>query len=314
MVGSGDTAHELFVRDLRLEADGVLSVALAPVNGAVLPSWEPGAHIDVELPNGVERQYSLCSSVQDPLWRVAVLREAVSRGSSEYVHGQLRPGDVVRAKGPRSNFSFVEAERYIFLAGGIGITPLLGLAERALSSGAETRFAYLGTSRRRMAFLDHPVLSAAEVIATDERERLDLAEWIGPVEAGTVVYACGPESLLDALEEFSQDWPADALHVERFQARAFADGDSTTFEVECKRSDLVVQVPGERSILESLEEVGINVPSSCREGVCGTCEVDLVDGIADHRDSLLSPAEREAHTSLMVCVSRAACPRLVIDI
>src|SRR5690554_3250826 len=197
----------LRVRELRWEAEHVVSIGLENSTGDPLPTWEPGAHIDLEMPNGIERQYSLCSDPEELLWRVAVLREEAGRGSSAFVHDSLRPGDILQASMPRNNFAFDDAEQYVFIAGGIGITPMINLAEKARASGAAVRFAYLGRSRQRMAFLAHTALRGAEVIAADEGSRLDLAAWIGDVTPNTAVYACGPERLFDALEELAQAWP-----------------------------------------------------------------------------------------------------------
>ncbi|GGH33292.1 PDR/VanB family oxidoreductase [Microbacterium album] len=312
-------AHiDLIVRGMRWEADGILLLALERPEGGDLPAWEPGAHVDLRLPNGVERQYSLCSDPDDrTTWHVAVLREDISRGGSRYVHGDLRPGQRLTATLPRNNFALVEAPETIFVAGGIGITPLLPMIRRVAASGRRWRLAYLGRSLDRMAYVRDALLTGPEVtlVAADRDQRLELAEWIGTPQAGAAVYACGPARMLDALEELSLDWPRGTLHLERFQPRVFADADdASTFDVEARRSGLRVTVEPHCSILETLERAGIGVPNSCLEGVCGTCETRIIDGEAEHRDSILAPDEREANETMMICVSRSRRPTLVLDI
>jgi len=313
-----DERIDLVVRGMRWEAEGVLLLTLERPDGGALPAWEPGAHIDLRLPNDVERQYSLCSDPADAsTWDVAVLREDVSRGGSRYVHRDLRPGDRVHSGPPHNNFALAQASQTVFVAGGIGITAILPMIRAVAAAGRPWRLAYLGRSRERMAYLRHPVLQGPEVtvVSTDRDPRLELREWIGAPGAHDAVYACGPASMLDALEELSGSWPHGVLHMERFQPKVYADaGDGETFDVEARRSGLKVTVEPHCTILEMLEQAGIGVPSSCLEGVCGTCETTIIDGEAEHRDSILTPDEREANETMMICVSRSKLPTLVLDI
>ncbi|MGW8483361.1 PDR/VanB family oxidoreductase [Microbacterium sp. NPDC055903] len=308
----------LRVRAMRREAQDVLSLELEDPTGADLPVWTPGAHIDLRFANGVERQYSLCSDPDDrSVWRVAVLAESPSRGGSRYVHQTLRVGDIASASAPINHFELAPAAEYLFIAGGIGITPILPMLGEATRRGVPWRLAYLGTTGERMAFRSAPQLAAGRTLLVpgDSGPRLDLGSWIGALSAETGVYACGPERLLDALEDLSADWPRGALHVERFQARSFGESQGAeSFEVVASRSDLVVTVDRGCSILEMLENAGIGVPSSCLEGVCGTCETAVVDGAPEHRDSILTPDERESNETMMICVSRSLGDRLVLDI
>lgn len=317
-VDSPDQRLTLRVRAMRQEARDVLSLELDDPTGADLPAWEPGAHIDLRFANGVERQYSLCSDPDDrTAWRVAVLAESPSRGGSRYVHQTLRVGDPVTASGPINHFELIPASEYVFVAGGIGITPILPMAQAATRRGVPWRLAYLGSARERMAFLPATQLVGGELLLVrgDIDDRLDLEAWIGTPTAETGVYACGPERMLDALEEMSAAWPRGALHVERFQAKTFGESQGAeSFEVVASRSDLVVTVDRGCSILEMLESAGIGVPSSCLEGVCGTCETAVVDGAPEHRDSILTPDERESNETMMICVSRSLGDRLVLDI
>lgn len=309
---------DLIVRAMRWEADDVLGLTLERPDGGELPEWEPGAHIDLRLPHDVERQYSLTSDPEDRhTWRIAILREDLSRGASRFVHRELRPGQHVTAAPPRNNFALVDAAETIFVAGGIGITPILPMIRQVAASGRPWRLAYLGRTVDRMAFLRDPLLQGPEttVVVAGRDPRLPLAEWIGAPAPGAAVYACGPARMLDAIEELAADWPRGILHVERFHAKVFADlGDGDTFDVEARRSGLVVAVEPHCSILETLEKAGIGVPSSCLEGVCGTCETRIIDGEAEHRDSILDAAERAANETMMICVSRSRGPMLVLDI
>lgn len=317
-VDSPETHLTLRVRAMRWEAADVLSLELDDPTGADLPAWEPGAHIDLRFENGVERQYSLCSDPDDrTAWRVAVLAEQVSRGGSRYVHQSLRVGEIVTTSAPINNFGLVPAAEYVFVAGGIGITPLLPMLATATRRGIPWRLAYLGSAEERMAFLTAPELrgDATTLVRGDIDERLDLSGWIGAPAPESAVYACGPERMLDALEQLSGAWPRGVLHVERFQAKTFGESQGAdSFEVVARRSSVAVTVDRGCSILEMLEKAGIGVPSSCLEGVCGTCETAVVDGAPEHRDSILTPDERESNETMMICVSRSLGDRLVLDI
>ncbi|MFI8879123.1 PDR/VanB family oxidoreductase [Streptomyces sp. NPDC055243] len=332
--GGGGELDLTLVRKEHL-AEGVVRLSLAHPSGGRLPAWSPGAHIDLVLGPGLVRQYSLCGDPGDTsLLQVAVLREAESRGGSRHVHDTLAEGDTVRVGGPRNRFQLVDSERYLFIAGGIGITPVLPMIDAAERRGADWRLVYGGRSRATMAFagqlaVDHP--RRVELCPQDERGLLDLDGLLGSPAAGTLVYCCGPEPLLDAVERRCATWPDGALHVERFtpktktksQARA-DDGEGpsvvsfevgpASFEVELSHSGVTVTVPPDKSVLQSVEEAGVQVLSSCREGTCGTCETPVLDGVVDHRDSLLTPAEQARNDTMFICVSRAAGPRLVLDL
>lgn len=310
---------DLLVKQMTWEAEDVLSVVLADPDGKPLPSWDPGAHVDVTLPGGLVRQYSLCGDPDDPsTYRVAVLRERDSRGGSVYVHGRLRPGDTVTVAEPLNNFEFRPAEAYLFIAGGIGITPLLPMARAADARGAQWRLLYGGRRRATMAFVDELAAfgGRVEVVGEDEQGLLDLDTWLAEPLPGTLVYCCGPEGLIAAVEQRCQNWPAGTLRVERFTAKtppAPARGAERGFQVFCRRSGVTVDVPPDRSIMESLRAAGIDVPSSCEEGICGTCETAVLEGVPDHRDSILSDEERAENTTMMICVGRALSDRLVLD-
>ena len=300
-------------------ADGVVTLTLRDPNGGELPAWTPGAHIDVILRDEVTRQYSLCGDPNDrDVYRVAVLREPESRGGSSHIHEGLQPGSVVRIRGPRNHFSLVTAPRYQFIAGGIGITPMLPMIAEAETRHADWRLLYGGRRRDSMAFVDELASygDRVEIAPQDEVGLLDLAAVLETPREDTLVYCCGPEPLLAAVEEGCQAWPVGSLHIERFKARDVEPGADAldTFEVVLQRSGTTLTVPPDKSVLEVVEEAGVSVLSSCREGTCGTCETDLLEGAADHRDSILSPAEREANDVMMICVSRSCTPQLVLDL
>ncbi|MFD4995496.1 PDR/VanB family oxidoreductase [Streptomyces buecherae] len=307
----------MVVRQLRWEAVGVVSVELAAADGGDLPPWRPGAHIELVLPTGIARQYSLCGSVADrSRYRVGVLRERGSRGGSEYVHAFLRPGQPVRVRGPRDNFGFRPEPAYLFIAGGIGITPILPMVREAVRRGVPWRLAYGGRTAASMAFLDELAPHRAHVwrYPKDEAGRMPLDDWLARPRPGTALYACGPESLLTAVEEGSAHWDPGTVRLERFAARPRPAGPRAEVEVVCARSKATVTVPGDRSVLSALEAAGVPVVGSCREGVCGTCETRVLDGEPEHLDDILTADERAAGDRMYPCVSRARGRRLVLDV
>jgi ferredoxin-NADP reductase len=314
----GTNTVTLAVTGKELVADGVATLTLASPEGARLPDWTPGSHIDVVLPNGLTRQYSLCGDRRDArTYRIGILLERESRGGSSYVHEQLQPGHLVGVGGPRNNFPLVPAEQYLFVAGGIGVTPLLPMVAQADLLGADWRLLYGGRRRDSMAFLDE--LSAygdrVQVAPEDESGLLDLAGFLGEPRAGVRVYCCGPAPLLAAIEARCVGWPEYTLRTERFvAAEQAAPARSAPFDVELARTGTTVTVPPEVSVLEAVAGAGVDVLSSCRQGICGTCETGVLSGRPDHRDSLLDDDERAAGDCMYICVSRALSDRLVLDL
>ncbi|WP_406320434.1 PDR/VanB family oxidoreductase [Streptomyces sp. NBC_01637] len=314
-----DTELELVVARRTDEADGVVSLDLRRADGASLPAWAPGAHIDLLLAPDLVRQYSLCSAPEEAeVWRVAVLRDKDGRGGSLNVHDSLAEGDPVRVRGPRNHFPLERAERYVFIAGGIGVTPIIPMLAEAERIGSAWEMAYGGRTLASMAFRDELVKRYEERVRVrpeDEYGLLDLDALLGSPQPGTLIYCCGPEPLLKAVEERCADWPDGALHLERFTPKELQaplrDG---AFDVELAQSGITVTVPPDKSVLQAVEEAGVQVLSSCQEGTCGTCETGVLDGTVDHRDSLLTPAEQSSHDTMMICISRALCPRLVLDL
>lgn len=308
----------LRVRQMRWEADEVLSLVLEDAAGGALPTWTPGSHLDLHLPGGLTRNYSLCGDPQDPReWRIAVFRESNGRGGSAYIHDKLRVGQTLTGLGPRNNFPLRPAGSYVFIAGGIGITPILPMIRRAQEDGCGWSLLYGGRRRASMAFLEdlEAYGDAVRVWPQDELGLLPLDATLALPSEGCAVYCCGPGPLMAAVEDAMRHWPDNSLFIERFAPVAPPTGDlGGAFEVEARRSGVTVEVCEGTSILSALEAAGIDVPNSCREGICGTCETFILEGEVEHHDSLLSEAERASMRSMMVCVSRSRLPRLVLDI
>ncbi|RZB16057.1 oxidoreductase [Streptomyces sp. F001] len=311
-------------RDLVLErketvAESVVLLTLRDPEGRPLPEWEPGAHIDLMLNTELVRQYSLCGDPGDrSRLQVAVLREPESRGGSSYVHDVLAEGESARIRGPRNNFPLEKAKRYLFIAGGIGITPMLPMIAAVHARGADWSLVYGGRTRESMAFREELQRAYGERVSLrpqDEYGLLDLPSLLGKPQRRTAVYACGPEPLLAAVEAGCQKWPSGALHVERFAPKEdLTAGPHSSFEVELAQSGKTLLVSEDMSILEAVADAGVSVMTSCEEGICGTCETKVLSGAIDHRDSVLDDQERAAGDTMMICVSRARGDRLVLDL
>ncbi|MEH3139691.1 MAG: PDR/VanB family oxidoreductase [Mycobacterium kyogaense] len=302
-------------------ADSVVVLTLSDADGRDLPTWSPGAHIDLLLDDGLVRQYSLCGDPRDSgHWRIGVLLDPNSRGGSQFVHDRLVTGSTVRVRGPRNNFPLTDADTYLFIAGGIGITPIMAMAEEAHRSGKDWSLLYLGRSASTMAFADNLVERHGDRVRLwrdDENGIFDIAGELADPRENTLVYCCGPEPLLAAVEQHCGAWPAGSLHVERFTAKQFDepdDGGLESFQVVCRKSAITVDVSADTSILEALEDADVEIFSSCLEGVCGTCEASVLEGDPEHRDSVLTNDQRAAGDVILTCVSRSRSPKLVLDL
>jgi len=309
---------ELVVAHLDEPASGVRRVELAAPDGGELPAWQPGAHVDLCLTPDLVRQYSLCGEPgRRDRWTVAVLREPDGRGGSAFVHDKLAVGDRLTVRGPRNNFELAPAPGYVFIAGGIGITPLVPMIAAAEAAGAPWSLDYGGRNRASMAFavdLGEHYGHSVRLHPQDEVGLLDLQRILDAASADAVVYCCGPEPLLDAVAALCRERGTE-LRVERFSPVTIErDDPDASFEVELAQSDLTLRVPPDQSILTVLEAAGVSILSSCREGTCGTCETEVLEGEVDHRDSLLTEEERAANDVMFVCVSRASCPKLVLQL
>ncbi|WP_422749010.1 PDR/VanB family oxidoreductase [Mycobacterium sp. WMMD1722] len=325
---NGDAARlRMRVDAVDRQADDVVTVDLGSIDGSPLPGWEPGSHIEIELADGLVRHYSLCGRPEDDrMWRIAVLREQAGRGGSRFVHEQIRPGDVFSVSRPRNNFGVVPADRYLFIAGGIGITPILPMVRMVAARGQAWSLLYGGRTRASMAFVSEVTGIAGgevRVVPQDTEGLLDLTDFLGSPSAGTAIYCCGPPPLLEAVEQQCLSWPPQTLHIERFvprdrvQAPAAGSGSvpaDGAFDVALARTGGSVHVPADRTLLEVLEDAGFEIDNSCRAGICGTCELRVTAGQPDHNDDVLSDAERDSNTVILPCVSRSRTPVLAVDL
>jgi cytochrome P450/ferredoxin-NADP reductase len=310
----------LTVRTITREAAEVVRLTLADASGRPLPRWTPGSHIDLEC-GEVSRQYSLCGSPdRTDVYEIAVLNEPNSRGGSRFVHERLAVGDTVLVRGPRNHFRIdPDARRYILIAGGIGITPILAMADRLKADGRRYEIHYAGRALATMAFVDRLRADHGERVTfypADRGARLPLAQLLAVPTDGTQVYSCGPQRLLEALQEAVAHWPDEALHVEHFSSSR-RQLDPTTehgFDVVLQDSGLTVRVAPDQTVLQALRAANIDVESDCEEGLCGACEIPVLAGAVDHRDLVLSKAERAENKLMMSCCSRACTDRLVVQL
>lgn len=329
------------VKTIRHEADGVVSIELLPADASVaFPPFDAGSHIDLHLPNGLVRNYSLLNATGDAgRYVIGVLLDRQSRGGSRWVHSDLRVGMTLPIAAPRNNFLLHEdAAHSVLVAGGIGITPILCMARRLSRLGNSFELLYLARSRRSAAFTAEIEALGAPVVWHFDDEAggpADLRGLLGqrPPRAvtpsamqpatppatpppGTHYYACGPSPLLDAFEQVCGDLGYSHAHIERFAALAIDASPQarTRYTAELRSSGRTFVITPEKSLLDSLLEGGVHVEYSCLEGVCGTCETGVVSGLPDHRDSVLSDSEKASNTVMMVCVSGCRSERLVLDL
>lgn len=304
------------VRSMTREAQDVLSLELESLDGVPLPAWTPGAHIDFEPTPGAVAQYSLCGPGSAPMWTIAVLHRRHGKGVSRFVHERLRPGDTLRVGEPRNHFEMVDAPSYLFIAGGIGITPFLPMIEKLEALSKPWKLAYGGHRKDGMAFasLLSRDRSNVEIFASEESGRMPIARVLGAAGPQCAVYCCGPEPLIAEVEQWLQENGRRTPYVERFNPKMHSDQPRNGFSVTLARRGLTLDVPAGRSIAEVLDERNIFVPTSCREGVCGSCETRVLAGDIDHCDSLLTAQERADGKTMLICVSRAAGHSLTLDL
>jgi ferredoxin-NADP reductase len=318
-------AYELEVAAVTQEAEDVIAIVLRHMDGLDLPPWSPGAHIDLILPSEMIRQYSLCGSVRDrSTYRIAVLREHNGRGGSVELHDLPLVGRTLKVRGPRNHFELKGSACYVFIAGGIGITPILSMISAVPPEAAWTLH-YGGRSLKSMAFVDEAKAIGGDrvhLVPEDEEGRIDLDSILVAVDGRTAIYCCGPPALLQAVEERKRVHAPDSkLYIERFTPAAdrsigvdIQAGSERGCVVELRRSNLVLTVPPDRTLLSVIRDALPDVAYSCEEGYCGTCETRVLEGVPDHRDDLLTDEERAAGKTMMTCVSRALSDRLVLDL
>jgi vanillate O-demethylase ferredoxin subunit len=308
---------ELEVANITAEARDVLLVELRSPEGSPLPAFEPGAHLEIDLPNGLIRHYSLTNDARErDRYVVGVGRAANGRGGSEFIHQRLRCGARLKAS-LRNNFRLADgAARYLFIAGGIGITPIMAMIRWCETNARPWRLAYAVRSVQRAAFGEtlRAFGERAHLHFDDERGAvLDARPWLARAGDGEHVYCCGPGPLMAAVKTHSEHWPQTSVHFEYFTPPADAPAaQSGAFKVVLRKSNRSLLVPADKSILETLEDNGMMVPFSCREGMCGTCETAVCAGEIEHRDYVLTEEQRQAGQSMMLCVSRARSEELVL--
>ena len=325
-IAGGQVSHQVAERAFQVQverrvelASGVIGLRLVSPHGHDLPHWQAGAHIDLMLANGLVRQYSLCGEPTDRRgYEIAVLVEQKSRGGSAFIHDSVAEGDLLEIRGPRNHFELVDAASYLFIAGGIGVTPIRPMISTIAGTERSWRLVYGGRSRQTMAFLDDIARwpnDSVEILPEEDAGLLPLRRILTGLDAATVVYCCGPEPLLAAVEAECGRQTISNLRVERFTAKPLSgDHPTGSFEIQLARSEEILTIGEDESILDVLEQAGIPIDSSCRDGTCGSCETGVLEGDPDHRDSILSPAEQEAGETMMVCVSRCRGRKLVLDL
>lgn len=317
--------RKLDVAAADIVAPGVVRLRLVSPKHETLPRWSPGAHVDVECGDtGLSRQYSLCGDLNDPYqWEIAVLHDPESRGGSNWIHRYARAGASLRIRGPRNHFRLDDEAggRLVLIAGGIGITPIMAMAQYARAAGRDYELHYSCRTRDQAAFLaDLQRLHAdrLRLHVSAEGSRNDFAALLARPDKTTGIYACGPARMLTALQEAVEaaGWREEALHIEHFanDKPKLDPAHEQAFEIELRHAGLVLQVPADKTMLEVLHANNVDVQCDCEEGLCGSCEVSVQSGEIDHRDSVLNPAERRANDRMMSCCSRARSGRLVLDL
>jgi vanillate O-demethylase ferredoxin subunit len=307
-----------------VEAADICSFELVAADGGPLPAFSAGSHIDVQVPGGLTRQYSLCNDpAETHRYQIAVLRDAKGRGGSAAMHDALQPGDVVRIGAPKNHFALAhEARHSLLLAGGIGVTPILCMAERLAIAGASFDMHYCTRARQRTAFVDRIARSrfADRVhFHFDDgapAQRFDIAACLAAAGSGVHLYVCGPKGFMDAVLGTARagGWPEAQLHYEFFGAELAPSAQDASFEVQLASSGRIVKVAKDQTVVEALAAAGIDVMTSCGQGVCGTCVTRILERVPDHKDMYLSPGEQAANDQFMPCCSRAKSPRLVLDL
>ncbi|MBX9958544.1 MAG: PDR/VanB family oxidoreductase [Burkholderiaceae bacterium] len=320
------TAPTLQVRVARkaAEAQDIVTLELVAADGSALPAFSAGSHIDVQIPNGFTRQYSLCNDPQEThRYQIGVLRDAASRGGSAAVHDLLKEGDVLTISAPRNHFGLAhEAKKHLLLAGGIGVTPILCMAERLANTGGDFAMHYATRAPERTAFRQRIAASAFAARVQfhydngDAAQKLDLQALLSQPEAGTHLYVCGPKGFMDAVLNTARaaGWPEAQIHYEFFGAEVAKSDSDASFEIKLASSGRIVMVPKDQTVVQALAAAGVDIMISCEQGVCGTCLTRVLEGVPDHKDSYLTPEEQAANDQFTPCCSRSKTPQLVLDL
>lgn len=307
-----------------VEAQDICTFELVDVQARALPAFSAGSHIDVHLPNGLTRQYSLCNDpAETHRYLIGVLRDAASRGGSAAMHDSVSEGQVLAISAPKNHFALAhEARHSLLLAGGIGITPILCMAERLSMAGAPFEMHYCARSRSRAAFVERisrsPFAGLVRLHLDDgpPQQKLDIAALLATPQDGVHVYVCGPQGFMDAVLGTARAcaWPEARLHYEFFGSAVERRADDAGFRVRLASSGRVVEVPADKTVVQALAEAGVVVQTACEQGVCGTCLTRVLDGVPDHRDAYLTPEEQGANDQFTPCCSRSHSPVLTLDL
>lgn len=320
------SAQTLQVRVARkaVEAVDIVTLELVAVDGKALPAFSAGSHVDVQLPGGITRQYSLCNDPKEThRYLIGVLRDPASRGGSQAVHDSVKEGDVLQISAPKNHFGLAhDAKHSLLLAGGIGVTPILCMAERLAITGAAFRMHYATRAPERTAFRSRIAASGfAERVQFhhdngDAAQKLDLQAVLAAPAAGTHLYVCGPRGFMDAVlaTARAQGWPEEQLHYEFFGAEVAKSDSDARFEIKLASSGRIIMVSKDKTVTQALAEAGVEIMMSCEQGVCGTCLTRVLEGVPDHKDSYLTPEEQAANDQFLPCCSRAKTPQLVLDL
>jgi vanillate O-demethylase ferredoxin subunit len=305
------------------EAQDIASFELVKPDGSALPAFGAGSHIDVQVPGGLTRQYSLCNDMAEQhRYRIAVLRDANSRGGSAALHDAVKEGDTLLISPPRNHFPLVHAHRTLLFAGGIGVTPLLSMAQRLATTGSDFVLHYCTRSEARTAFRAEIAASsfAARVrFHFDDgvaAQQLDLQAELGQPQPGTHLYVCGPKGFIDAVVQAAErlGWDKHQVHVEYFTAAPQDTQGDRAFQVKVASSGMVYEVPADKTVVQALQAHGVEIMTSCEQGVCGTCLTRVLQGECEHRDLYLTDEEKAKHEQFLPCCSRAKSPLLVLDL
>lgn len=307
-----------------METIDISTFELVNVNDHPLPAFSAGSHIDVHLPNGLTRQYSLCNDPgEGHRYLIGVLHDAASRGGSKSMHEQVKVGDVMHISAPRNHFPLAhEATHSVLVAGGIGVTPILCMAERLALTSASFEMHYCTRSPERTAFRERisgsPFSQRVHFHFDDgpDSQKLQLGHLLTPMRPGVHLYVCGPKGFMDWVLETARvaGWPSPRLHYEFFGAEVVKSEDDTSFEVKLASSGKRILVPKDQTVVQALAAVGIQIATSCEQGVCGTCLTRILEGEPDHKDAYLTPEEQAANDQFTPCCSRANSPVLVLDL
>ena len=319
-------ASTLSVRVARksYETADICTFELVSADGKPLPPFSAGSHVDVSLPDGLTRQYSLCNDPKEShRYLIGVLRDPASRGGSQAMHDSVQEGQVLQISMPKNHFPLAhDAKRSLLLAGGIGVTPILCMAERLAIMGADFDMHYCTRSRERTAFYGR-IASSGYVNKVQfhfddgvPEQKLDIAKILATPQSGVHLYVCGPKGFMDAVlgTARQQGWPESQLHYEFFSAEVVKLETDASFEVKLASSGRLITVLKDQTVVQALWDAGVDVQTSCEQGVCGTCLTRVLEGVPDHKDMYLTPEEQAANDQFLPCCSRARTPVLVLDL